>query len=79
MQPHGTRDSYTKWSNSERERQMPFDITYIWNLIYGTNKHLHRKEIHGLGEETCDCQDGGGVWWTGIVGWIVASYYIWSE
>ena len=37
---------------------MPFDITYIWNLIYGTNKHLHRKEIHGLGEETCDCQDG---------------------
>ena len=23
-------------SESERERQIPYDITYIWNLIYGT-------------------------------------------
>ena len=22
---------------SERERQIPYDITYIWNLVYGTN------------------------------------------
>ena len=22
---------------SERERQIPYDITYIWNLIYGPN------------------------------------------
>ena len=34
---------------SERQRQIPYDITYIWNLIYGTNEHLHRKENHGLG------------------------------
>ena len=38
---------------SERERQIPYDITYIWNLIYGTNKLFHRKENHGLGEKTC--------------------------
>ena len=31
------------------------DITYIWNLIYSTNKPFHRKETHGLGEQTC-CQ-----------------------
>ena len=35
---------------SERERQIPYDITYIWNLIYGTNEPFHRKETHGLGE-----------------------------
>ena len=29
----GTRDSHTEWSKSERERQMPYDITDIWNLI----------------------------------------------
>jgi len=46
----GTRDSQTKWSKSERERQIPFDITYIWHLIYGTNEPFHRKETHGLGE-----------------------------
>ena len=27
-----------------------YDITYIWNLIYGTNEPFHRKENHGLGE-----------------------------
>ena len=35
---------------SERERQKPYYITHIWNLIYGTNEPLHRKENHGLGE-----------------------------
>ena len=35
---------------SERERQIPYDITYIWNLIYGTNEPFHRKENHGLGK-----------------------------
>ena len=55
----GTRDSHPEWSKSERERQIPYDITYIWNLIYGTNEPFHRKENHGLGELTCGCQAGG--------------------
>mgnify|MGYP003474364036 FL=1 len=46
----GTRDSHTEQSKSERERQIPCVITYIWNLIYGTNEPFHRKENHGLGE-----------------------------
>ena len=25
-------------SKSDRERQMPYDITYMWNLKYDTNK-----------------------------------------
>jgi len=35
-------------------------ISHIWNLIYATNEHFHRKENHGHGEQTCDCQRGGG-------------------
>ena len=34
---------------SQRERQIPYDITYIWNLMYGTSEPFHRKETHGLG------------------------------
>ena len=52
--------NFTKWSKSERERRIPCDITYIWNLIYGTNEPSHREEMHGLGEQTCGCQGGEG-------------------
>ena len=41
--------------NQKRERQIAYDITYIWNLIYGTNEPFHRKENHGHGEQTCGC------------------------
>ena len=45
---------------SERERKIPHDITYIQNLIYGTNEPFHRRENHGHGEQTCGCQGGRG-------------------
>ena len=28
----GPRDYHTKWSKPERERQISYDITYMWNL-----------------------------------------------
>ena len=31
---------------SERERQVPYGITYIGNLIYGTNEPTYRKETN---------------------------------
>ena len=34
-------------------------ITYILNLIYGTNELFHRNKTHGLVELTCVCQGGG--------------------
>ena len=43
----------------ERVRQIPYDIAYIWNLIYSTNEPFHRKVTHGHGEQTCACQGGG--------------------
>ena len=53
---------------SERERQIPYNITYIWNLICGANDPIQRKETHGHGEQTWLPRererdwDGLGVW-----------------
>ena len=33
---NGPRDYHTKWSKSERERQILYDITYMWILKYNT-------------------------------------------
>ena len=56
-----TRDYHTKWSKSERERQIPYDITYMWNLIYDTNEPVCKtKQTHRHGEQTCGCQGGAG-------------------
>jgi len=64
---------------SERERQIPYDITYIWNLIHGTNEPFHRKENHGLGEKTYGCQgEGEGVGWIRSLGLIDADYCLWN-
>ena len=39
-----TRDYHAKWSKSERERQILYDITYMWTLKYNTNEHIYEKE-----------------------------------
>ena len=48
----GPRDDHTKWSQSERERQIPHDITYTWDLwhkwTYLQNRNRPKKKI------TCD-------------------------
>ena len=41
----GIRDSHTKPSTSEIGRQIPYDIPYVWNLIYGTNDLSTEKKI----------------------------------
>ena len=67
-----TRDSHTRQSKSEREKQIPYDITYMWNLKYGKNNPIYKTEIdHDHGEQTCICQGGGGREWDrwGVCGW----------
>ena len=39
-----TRDYHTKWSQSERERQIPYDISYMWTLKYDTNEPIYKTE-----------------------------------
>ena len=38
------KDYHTKWSKSERERQIPYDITYMCNLKYDTNEPTYETE-----------------------------------
>ena len=39
-----TRDYQTKWSKSEKEKQIPYDITYMCNLKYDTNDPIYGIE-----------------------------------
>ena len=34
----GTGEHYAKWNKPDIERQIPYDLTYKWNLINKTNK-----------------------------------------
>ena len=55
-----TRHSQTKWSKSERKRQIPYDITYMRNLKYDTNDPIYKKETDpGHGEQICGCKGEG--------------------
>ena len=35
---HGPRDSHTKWSKPEEERQIPYDATFVWTVKHDTNE-----------------------------------------
>ena len=74
----GTRDSHTKWSKAERKRQIPYDITYLWNLKHGTDDPIYQTETDcGQWEQTHGSQrEGKGVGWTGSLGFLDANSYI---
>ena len=40
----GPRDYHTKRSKSERERQVPYAITYMWGLKHDTNELTYDAE-----------------------------------
>ena len=65
-------------SKSKRQRQIPYDITYMWNLKYGTmNLSTKQKWTHRHREQTCGCQGvGEGEGWTESLGLVDANYYI---
>ena len=76
-----TRESHAKRSKSERERQIPYEIIYIWNLKYGTNELIYKTETDAQTRRT-------DLWflrrreermrWTGSLGLVDANYYRWN-
>ena len=40
----GPRDYHTKWGKSDRETQIPYDITYMWNLKHDTKELIYKTE-----------------------------------
>ena len=60
------RDYHTKWNKSKRERQIPYDITYMWNLKYDTNELIYKIETDSQTSEITDGyqrgnMEGGGI------------------
>ena len=41
----GLSDCHTEWSKSDTERQISYDITYMWNLKKGTNELIYKTEV----------------------------------
>ena len=39
----GPRGYYAKWNKSDRERQMPYDFTSMWNLKNKINEQKEKK------------------------------------
>ena len=55
----GTGEHYAKWNKPGGEGQIPYDLTYKWNLINKTNKQAKYKQRHGNKEQTDSDQRGG--------------------
>ena len=61
----GTRDLILS-EVSQKEKKIPYDITYLWNLKYGTDDTIYKTETDpSQGEQTCDSQREGGKDWNG--------------
>ena len=63
------RDYHTKWSKSERERQI-YAITHMWNLnVAQINLSTKQKQTHRPREQTFVCHQEG-IWGKdGVGGW----------
>ena len=58
----GPRDYHTRWSKLERERQMPYALTYTWNLKR-VDKHEFIYETDMAAEKEWGWERNGlGVW-----------------
>ena len=67
----GPRGYHTKWSKSDRERQIAYNITYMWNQkkmihmnLFTKQKQTHRlrKQTHGYQRGKVGGRNKLGVW-----------------
>ena len=57
----GTGEYYTKWNKSGGERQIPYDLTYKWNLINKTNEWNRARDTEIKNKLTVTREvEGGG-------------------
>ena len=63
----GPRNYHTKWSKSDRERPILYDITYMWNLKNNTNGSIYKTETDSQTENklmiTKGKRDKLGIWY----------------
>ena len=65
---NGPRDDHTKWNKSDRARQTPYDITYMWNLKkwYEWTYLQNRNTLTDLEKNLW--LPKGKSWWRGYTG-----------
>ena len=74
----GPRNYHTKQNKSERERQIPYHIAYMWNLKYDTNELIYKAETDSQTQKTelwLPMGQGEGEGWNGSLGLVNANYY----
>ena len=52
---------YAKWNWKDRERQLPYDFTSMWNLKLKKTNKTKQKQTHRYRKQTGNCQSRG-VW-----------------
>ena len=67
----GTRDYYSKLGKSEREKQTPYDITYMRNLKYNTNEVIYETDTQT--EYGLAVAKGVQKGWSGSLGWQIGT------
>ena len=69
-------------SKSDRERQIPYDITYMGNLKYGTNEAIYKTNRLTDTENRLVVTKEEGVWGRGgmrVWSWCVFSHSVGSD
>ena len=56
------RDYHTKWRKSERERQLPYDNTYMWNLNDDTSELIYETDTESQTQRTDWWLSRGDAW-----------------
>ena len=64
--------------SQKEKRQILYDITYMWNLKYGTNEPVYKTETDtDIKNRLMVAKgEGKGVGWTGSLGLVDANYCI---
>jgi len=52
------RDCHTEWSNSHSEKQIPYDITYVWNLKKNITYLQNSNRVTDVKNKTYGYQQG---------------------
>ena len=67
MQQHGCNQTLILSEVNQKERQIPYDITYMWNQKYSTNETETDSKLLPRGR-------GEGIGWTGSLGLVDVNY-----
>ena len=60
---NGPGEYYAKWNKAVRERQAPYGLTYMWNLMKKIKRGIKQKQRRGHTEQTDSCQRRRGTGW----------------